>query len=103
MIPFLRSSHSPDLDVVGLFHLIHTIRIHLEMDHLTEALCMNVWNVFDSLNHQSLTSKLLCYDIEKIDLKWILDFLPNRSQIFSFKEESQEKKRSCSECHRGRF
>ena len=65
----------------------------MEIRQLTGALFIDLGKAFDTVDHQSLTSKLLCFDVENSELKWIEDYLSNRSQIVSFEgEKSREEK-----------
>ena len=65
----------------------------MDIGKLTGALFIDLRKAFDTVDHQSLTSKLLCYGVENTELKWIEDYLSNRSQIVSFEgEKSREEK-----------
>ena len=65
----------------------------MDIGKLTGALFIDLRKAFDTVDHQSLISKLLCYGIENTELKWIEDYLSNRSQIVSFEgEKSREEK-----------
>ena len=77
----------------AVVHLTDTVRKNMDMGQLTGALFIDLRKAFDTVDHQSLTSKLLCYGVENNELKWIEDYLSNRSQIVSFEgEKSREEK-----------
>ena len=79
--------------VSAVVHLTDTIRKNMDMGQLTGALFIDLRKAFDTADHQSLTSKLLCYGVENTELKWIEDYFSNRSQIVSFEgEKSREEK-----------
>ena len=65
----------------------------MDKGQLTGALFIDLRKAFDTVDHKSLTLKVSNYGIENTELKWIKDYLSNRSQIVSFEgEKSREEK-----------
>ncbi len=65
----------------------------MDAGRLTGALFIDFRKAFDTVDHQCLTTKLPHYGVENTELKWIEDYLSNRSQIVSFEgENSREEK-----------
>ena len=75
----------------AVVHLTDTIRKNMDMGELTGALFIDLQKAFDTVDHQSLTSKLLCYVVENAEFKWVKDYLSNRSQVVNYEgEKSRE-------------
>lgn len=64
----------------------------MDMGQLTGALLIDLQKAFDTVDHQSLTSKLLCYVVENAEFKWVKDYLSNRSQVVNYEGEKSRKK-----------
>ena len=87
----------------AVVHITDTIRQIMDIGKLTGALFIDLRKAFDTGDHQSLTSKLLCYGVENSELKWIEDYLSNRSQIISFEGEKSRAEKIMFGVPQGRF
>ena len=82
-----RKNHSTKSSVV---HLTDTVRKSMDKGKLTRALFIDLRKAFDTVDHQSLLSKLPYYGIEITELRWIHDCLSHRSQIVNYEGEKSK-------------
>ena len=82
-----RKNHSTTSAVV---HLTDTVRKSMDKGKLTGALLIDLRKAFDTVDHQSLLSKLPYYGIENTKLRWIHDYLSHRSQIVNYEGEKSK-------------
>ena len=84
-----RKSHSTCMALTALIDKI--VNANDKGEHVM-GIFLDFAKAFDTVNHNILLSKLSCYGVRGVALKWFDSYLENRSQIVKFNETYSESK-----------